>query len=127
MSFVLKQTSSYTWPVSLELPTNGGKKVKSKFTAEYARLPQSRINEIAKLAKAAEYGKTSDEEELDDKTAAKEILVGWSEVVDDDGEEVDFTPANLELLLEIPTAAGQLIAQWLESMELAKKPTLKQR
>lgn len=127
MAFVLQQTSSYTWPVNLELPTNGGKKVKSKFTAEYARLPQSRINEIAKLAKAAEYGRVSDEEELDDKTAAKEILVGWAEVVDDDGEEVDFTVANLELLLEIPTAAGQLIAQWLESMDLAKKPISKPR
>lgn len=127
MSFVLQQTSSYTWPVSLELPTNGGKKDKSKFTAEFARLPQSKINEIAKRAKAAEYGNASDEEVIDDKTAAKEILVGWAEVVDDDGEEVDFTLANLELLLEIPTAAGQLIAQWLESMELAKKPTSKTR
>ena len=120
MSFVLKQTASYTWPVPLLIPVDGGRREKHSFDAEFKRLPQSRINEIIKLARALELGRT-DDEMLDDKTAAKEILIGWSGITDDSGKEVPFSEAALDQLLEIPTIAGQIIKAWYGSMEVAKK------
>jgi hypothetical protein len=120
MSFVLKQTASYTWPVPLLIPVDGGRREKHSFDAEFKRLPQSRINEIIKLARALEIGR-GDDETLDDKTAAKEILIGWSGITDDNAKDIPFSEAALDQLLEIPTIAGQIIRAWFNSMEVAKK------
>ena len=121
MSFVLKQSASYTWPVPLLIPVDGGRREKHSFDAEFKRLPQSRINEIAKLARATELGRAGDDELLDDKTAAREILIGWAGITDDSGKDVPFSEAALDQLLEIPTIAGQIIKSWYGSMEVAKK------
>jgi hypothetical protein len=120
MAFVLKQSASYSWPVPLLIPVDGGRREKFSFDAEFKRLPQSRINEIIKLARALELGR-GDDETLDDKTAAREILIGWSGVVDDSGEDIPFSEAALEQLLELPTIAGQIVMAWFKSMEVAKK------
>jgi hypothetical protein len=120
MAFVLKQTASYTWPVPLLIPVDGGRREKHSFDAEFKRLPQTRINEIIKLARALELGR-GDEEALDDKTAAKEILIGWAGITDDAGKDVPFSESALDQLLEIPTIAGQIIRAWFNSMEVAKK------
>jgi hypothetical protein len=120
MAFVLKQTASYSWPVPLLIPVDGGRREKHSFDAEFRRLPQTRINEIIKLARALELGR-EDDEALDDKTAAREILIGWAGITDDAGKEVPFSESALEQLLEIPTIAGQIIRAWFNSMEVAKK------
>lgn len=121
MAFVLKQSATYTWPVTLILPVNGGRREKHTFDAEFRRLPQTRINEIVKLAQLQEQGKLPDDEELRDQDAAKEILAGWKNVVDDDGEDIPFSDSRLAELLEIPTVAGQIVRTWFESLEVAKK------
>jgi hypothetical protein len=120
MAFVLKQSASYTWPVPLLIPVDGGRREKHSFDAEFKRLPQSRINEIIKLARALEMGR-GDDESLDDKTAAREVLIGWTGITDDAGKEVPFSESALAELLEIPTIAGQIIRAWFNSMEVAKK------
>jgi hypothetical protein len=120
MAFVLKQSASYTWPVPLLIPVDGGRREKHSFDAEFKRLPQSRINEIIKLARALELGR-GDDESLDDKTAAREVLIGWAGITDDAGKEVPFSESALAELLEIPTIAGQIIRAWFNSMEVAKK------
>jgi hypothetical protein len=120
MSFVLKQSASYTWPVPLLIPVDGGRREKHSFDAEFKRLPQSRINEIIKLARALEVGR-GDDEMLDDKTAAKEILIGWSGITDDNAKDVPFSESALDQLLEIPTVAGQIIKAWFNSMDVAKR------
>jgi len=43
--FILDQSDSYTWPVSIELPDNGRKKAFT-FDAEFKRLPQQEVEEI---------------------------------------------------------------------------------
>lgn len=121
MAFVLKQKATYVWPVPLVIPVDGGRREKYTFDGEFRRLPQTRINEIIKLARAMELGRVDDDEALDDKAAAAEILAGWAGVTDDDGKEIPFSEAALNQLLEIPTVAGQIIRAWFNSMELAKK------
>lgn len=123
MAFILKQKTSYTWPIVLLIPVDGGTRQKCTFDGELKRLPQSRINEIIKLARAAELGRLDDDEMLDDKAAAREILIGWSGVLDDDNNEIPFSEAALNQLLEIPTVAGQIIKAWFNSMDVAKKTT----
>tara|TARA_B100001996_G_scaffold382925_1_gene376355 strand:- start:2432 stop:2809 length:378 start_codon:yes stop_codon:yes gene_type:complete len=122
MSFVLKQSDTYSWDVTLVLPAaTGGKKEKSTFQAEFKRLPQSRINEIVRLAKRIEVGIADDDEFLEDQNAAREILCGWSGVVDDDNKEIKFNKTTLNQLLELPTVASQIVRVWFSSLDTAKR------
>jgi hypothetical protein len=121
MAFVLKQSATYTWPITLIIPMDGGRRDKHTFDGEFRRLPQSRINEIIKLARAAERGRLNDDEELLDQDAAKEILAGWSGVVDDDAKEIPYSENALAQLLDIPTVAGQIVRAWFDSLDVAKR------
>lgn len=121
MAFVLKQSTTYTWPIQIVLPTDGGRKEKFTFDGEFRRLSQTRINELRRVARAMELGRVSDEEELVDQDGAREVLAGWSGVVDDDGKEIPFTESALAQLLEIPNVAGQILKAWFESIEVAKR------
>ena len=121
MAFVLKQSDSYTWPVTLVIPTDGGRREKHTFDAEFKRLPQTRINEIVRQAKGISDGSSDESVILEDQSACAELLVGWSNVVDDSGEEIPFSVKALDQLLELPTIAAQIIRVWTESLEIAKR------
>jgi hypothetical protein len=120
MSFVLKQSDSYSWPVPLLIPVDGGKKQKFSFDAQFKRLKHSRINQIIKQARAIHFGR-EEEDMLDDQEGVREILVGWSGVFDDDGNEVPFSESALLQLIEIQTVPGQIIKAWFDSMETSKQ------
>lgn len=119
MSFVLKQSTSYKWPVSVKLPADGGKFEKQTFDAEFKRLPQGRINEIQAEVqlriKAAERNEPVDNS-ISDQTIADELLVGWAGVVDADGDEVPFSEATKQQLLDIPTVAAAIIVAYFDSL-----------
>jgi hypothetical protein len=121
MAFVLKQSDTYTWPITLILPVDGGRREKHTFDGEFKRLPQTRINEIVRQARAMERGRLNEDEGLEDQDAAIELLAGWSNVVDDEGNEIPFSTKALDQLLEIPTVAGQIVRAWFESLEVAKR------
>ncbi len=124
MAFVLKQSDSYTWPVSIKLPANGGKRERQTFDAEFKRLPQSRINEIQRevqvRVKANEKGEDTGEG-VSDQSIADEILVGWDGIVDGDGEPVPFSNAVKAQLLDVPIMAGALVAAYFESLVEQKR------
>ena len=124
MAFVLKQSDSYTWPVSIKLPANGGKRERQTFDAEFKRLPQSRINEIQlqvqQRMKAAERGEDTGEG-ISDQSIADEVLVGWDGIVDCDGEPVPFSKGSKAQLLDVPMMAGALISAYFESLTEQKR------
>ena len=124
MAFVLKQSDSYTWPVSIKLPANGGKRERQTFDAEFKRLPQSRINEIKLLAnnrvKALERGDDAGDG-ISDLSIADEILVGWDGIVDGDGEPVPFSKGSKAQLLDVPFMAGAIIEAFFDSLVEQKR------
>jgi hypothetical protein len=124
VAFVLKQSDSYTWPVSIKLPANGGKRERQTFDAEFKRLPQSRINEIQlqvqQRMKAAERGDDTGEG-ISDQSIADEVLVGWDGIVDGDGEPVPFSKGSKAQLLDVPMMAGAIIEAFFESLVEAKR------
>ncbi len=121
MAFVLSQSDSYTWPVTLVIPVDGGRREKHSFDAEFKRLPQTRINQIVRQAKGISEDGSDESVMLEDQAACAELLVGWSNVVDDAGEQVPFSAKALAQLLELPTIAAQIIRAWSESLEVAKR------
>ena len=119
MSFVLKQSSSYKWPVSFKLPVDGGKFEKQTFDAEFKRLPQARINEIQTdvqtRIKAAERNELVDTS-VTDISSANELIIGWEGVVDSDGDAVTFSETVKQQLLDIPTVASAIIVAYFDSL-----------
>ena len=119
MSFVLKQSSSYKWPVSFKLPVDGGKFEKQTFDAEFKRLPQARINEIQTdvqtRIKAAERNELVDNS-ITDISIANELIIGWEGVVDSDGDAVTFSETVKQQLLDIPTVASAIIVAYFDSL-----------
>lgn len=109
--FVLSQSSSYTWPVTVEFPVSGGKYDKQTFDAEFKRLPQSAIKELTDRAAKGE---------LNDSDFVKEILVGWKGITDGK-DEVPFSSQALEQLLEIPLVAAAIAQAFFGSVAGARR------
>ena len=119
MAFVLKQSSSYVWPVTVKLPISGGKFEKQTFDAEFKRLPQARINkiqiEVQARIKSSERNEATDDS-ISDQSIAEELLIGWSGVLDEDGDEVPFSESMKQQLLDIPTLASAIIVAYFDSL-----------
>jgi hypothetical protein len=112
MAFVLKQSDSYSWPVTFNLPVDGGRHERQTFDGEFKRIPQSRITEIGGQIKA---------EEITDADLAAEVLVGWSGVTDNSGAQVPFSQHALEQLLDVPMLAAAITLAYFESLQGAKR------
>lgn len=110
--FVISQKSTYTWPVSVEFPIDGGKTDKQTFDGEFKRLTQTRINEIRE---AIEKGETTDTD------LAREVLVGWEGVTDGNGDALPFTERSRDQLLDIPLVAAAVVISWLGSLSGIKR------
>jgi hypothetical protein len=55
--------------------------------------------------------------EYDDIDVAKEVLTGWNDVVDDDGNAVPFNESTKDKFLEIHSVAGQICKAFFRSVE----------
>ena len=107
MAFVLSKSVTYSWPVILEMPVDGGRFKKERFTVVFRRLPQSRIDEILllgqKLRRVAQDGLPETEDLLSETRATvREMIAGWEGVKqsDDDPEDLEFNDENLSALLD---------------------------
>ena len=107
MSFRIKQSDTFKWPVKVPIPRDGGGFEVGAFDAEFKRLPRS---ESEKLANDVLSG------EMTGLDAVRRILVGWSGVYDADGKsEVPFSETNREALLEISGVAVSLFRVFMEA------------
>lgn len=109
--FKLSQATTYTWPVTIELPADGGRTEKHTFDAQFQRLSQSRIEEIRGLI---------ERNEIRDVDLVREVVTGWSNVVDNDGP-VPFSAFALDQLLEIPMVASGIVLALFQSISGAKR------
>lgn len=112
MAFVLKQSDTYSWPVTFDVPVDGGRHQRQSFDGEFRRLSQSRIREIGQQIEA---GETTDAE------VAAEVLVGWSGITDDDGKDVPFSQAAMERLLDVPMLATAIATAYFGSFAGGKR------
>jgi len=117
MSFVLKQSDTYVWPVTFDVPVDGGRHERQTFDGEFKRLPQSKIGPmVAELQKLEDLGDLERFTEI-----AADLLVGWSGINDDNGKEVPFSQKALEQLLEVPFLAVSVLKAYMDSIKGAKR------
>lgn len=94
-------------PVTVMIPHDGGQR-EGQFTARFRALTRS------------------EEEAFDRTTAAgtddllRSIVVGWEGLADDDGLAMDFSPANLNMLLDLQYIRFGLVQAYFSAVSGAK-------
>ena len=114
MTFILKQSDSYSWPVTVEMPAGTGKPgqiTKAKFEAEFVRLSQTRINELVEGGKAGQ---------IADKDVCLEVVCGWSGITDGE-DDVPFSESAYSRLLDIAGVQRGILTAWFESLGGAQR------
>lgn len=111
MSFVLKRSETYSWPVKIDLPEDGKLK-RHTFEAEFKNISQSRFQELIEKSQSGE---------VNDIDVAKEVMVGWSGILDEKGEEMPFVQAKFEELLDVLGIASAIATSFCESRIGAKR------
>ena len=121
MAFKISNATDYPWPVSGELAGE-----RWTMRARFRFLNQERIDELllsmARRVRLLEAGE--DDPALANVTAinvATEVLSGWEDVTDDDGEPVPFTAATAASWLRIQGVAAAVCEAWQESLQGARR------
>ena len=92
---------TYTWPVVVMLPLDGGKHQRQQFTGKFSKA--FTLDDVT--------------EGVDD---LPKLLVGWSEILDDDGKEVPFSEATLAEYCKVPIFVSAVFEAWRNSFSQAK-------
>ena len=123
MGFILEQTPSFSWPITIRETQDGGRYRTHTFEAVFKRLPQSRMDEIALDYQRIKSYAARDEviNELPTRAIASEILIGWTGIFEPDNTtQIPYSEDTKAQLLEISTVADVLVTTYIESAEKAK-------
>ena len=104
MGFKYTKVTSYKWPVTVELPDNGQYK-KETFTAIFKRVGRKAF------------------EDLDDARTAElmdEVLLGWEDVVDDEGTPIPITEDMKVVSMDDTYFVRGVMEAYLTSLQGAK-------
>lgn len=105
--FNLALSETYSWPVDLRVAMDGGKWESRKFDLRFRRLSQSRLDQVFEEA---------DAQALRVDALLREIIVGWSGIVDEAGDALPFSQAALDALLDLPGARRAIADAWRASL-----------
>ncbi len=106
MAFKIALTPSYKVKVTVETPNDSNGFDRSTFTAEFKRVSTDQLDEIQKKTK---------------KEVVDEVLVGFSDLVDEDNKSVEYNDETRAALLAIPQAVKALADGFLSSIFNAKE------
>ena len=107
MPFVIDQKPTYKWKVVVKI-NKDGEVNQEIFTAHFKNISQSRFKEMIKMV---------EDKQIDDVDVAKEVLLGWEDLIDGEGEEVPFNKSTLNQLLEVRGFATAVGFAFMESNE----------
>lgn len=93
MAFKLAQNPSYTTPVQVFTPNDKGGFDSSTFKAIFKRCDMTELEAL------------QEKEQIDVQRA---VLVGFSDLLDEDDKELEFNETNVKALLAIPQARAAL-------------------
>jgi hypothetical protein len=109
MSFVFKKGVTYSWPVKIQLPKDGGEFEEQSFEAVFKRIKQSEINDLL-----AGEGAT-------DRKFCEAVMAGWNGILDESHNAIAFTSESLGEFLDVPGVTKAIVVAFLESVVGIKK------
>jgi len=114
--FTLDESSTYWYPVSVEMIDAGGRTKKFSFDAEFERLPQDEINELFRKREEGE-------EPLRDADLVTRVFKGWKpeHIKDAQGNPLEVNDTNREKLLNIFPVPRSIVRAYLKSIGVEGK------
>ena len=100
MAFKARKVTSYEWPVKVQVPSNGRFREET-FTAVFKKISRSSFNELV---------------DDGDDALVRDILLDWKGIVDEQGEEIEFSDESLKEFLDDPFFLRGLINSFTESI-----------
>lgn len=123
MGFILEQTPTFSWPITIREQVDNGRYRTHTFDAIFKRLPQSRLEDLAINFQQLRHAVKNDEliDCIPTREIANEILVGWSGIFEPDNiTQIPYSEETKAQLLEVATVAEMLVQTYIESIEKAK-------
>ena len=120
--FILEQSPTFTWPITIREVTDGGRHRTHQFEAVFRRLPQSRMEEVQLQYQQMKAAAVHDREidQIPTREIAAEILAGWNGISNPDGTPVEYDEAAKAQLLEVATVADVLVSTFFEAHDKAR-------
>ena len=111
--FKLDQNENFWFPVSLELTSDDGKKLRADFDAQFKRVAQSEITALLRREEG--------EEPPTDQQIVDAVFVGWRKVQGEDGAELPVNAENRARLLDTFPVRREVVRAWLKSIGIEGK------
>jgi hypothetical protein len=105
MAFKIAQKNSYKVKVKVQTPSDNGFET-SEFTAEFKRVGMAELEEL---------------KELPQREVIEKVLIGYTDLLDEDNKQVDYNALNVGILLDIPQAQLALTEAFWQSIFKAKE------
>jgi hypothetical protein len=106
MAFKLAQSETYQREIEVQIVAESGKVDKHKLKITFKRCTNDELDEL---------------KHKPNRDVMKEVVVGWSGVIDDDGAAVPFDEENFERFMQIPAASIAVIKGFWESHHIARE------
>lgn len=110
--FKIGLSDNYRWPVKVVVPTDDGKTLTQDFTAVFKRITQTQVEAFTADLIAAK---------ITDKDIVKQVLIGWQNIVDDNGNQVPFSETLRDQILDGAGIATQIGAIFLDSFRTGRE------
>ena len=123
MGFVLEQTPTFRWPITVRERVDDGRYRSHQFEAVFKRLPQSRLEQVVIEFQRLKVAVKNDEmiTEIPIRAIADEILVGWSGIFEaDNTTQIPYSETAKAQLLDVETVAETLVETYMSGIEKAK-------
>jgi hypothetical protein len=99
MPFVFVKEPVVWWPVKVQVPTDGGASADQAFEARFRVVSSTDFQTVFSRGVAA---------------LLMEVVVGWKGVKQADGNDLEFSPATLAMLIDVPFIATALADAYAE-------------
>ena len=104
--FKFEKNPTFTWPVKVQVPIDGGKFEEHVFTARW------QLQEAAALRKFQ-----AEHPEGGAAALLEKALKSWSDVQETDGTPIEFTPENVKRLADAPHVRSALITSYWDAAD----------
>lgn len=105
MALVFKKVTEYDWEVTIETP-HKGKFKKETFTANFKNVSRKDFDQLV---------------DSGDENFIRSILLGWSGIKDEDGNEFEYNEDNLKAILNNHFMVKGIIESYAASMKGASE------
>lgn len=106
--FKLNISDTFTWPVEVLIPVDGGKFDKQTFDAVFKRRTKDELAEL------------QGRDGMTDDLFVREVLTGWAGITDG-GEDVPFSDTALAQVLAVPGVSGAIVTAYYSAVAGLKK------